>query len=239
MGITEGAKDGPCFFGARRVKGRLLASGGDCSRIPAFGRTAERRHRDRHRRKPVRPMRRRRVAGDRRGGRRQCAHGKLAHRRPQSRRDGAGRGLEQIRTVPSAEWSGVVAIAAGWRRTVALRADGTVVAVGWNNQGQCDVGRWREIVAVAAGDWHTVGLLADGTVVAVGNDVYSQCRVGSWRDVAAIAAGYLHTVGLRTDGTVVAVGSNKSGQCDVDSWRDIVAVAAGSHHTVGLKADGT
>ncbi len=41
-------------------------------------------------------------------------------------------------------------IAAGYRHSVGLRRDGTVIATGENRYGQCDVGGWREIVAVAA-----------------------------------------------------------------------------------------
>jgi len=63
---------------------------------------------------------------------------------------------------------------------VGLRADGTAVAVGLNDYGQCDVSSWSDLVAVSAGDYHTVGLRADGTVVAVGATKYGQCRVSSW-----------------------------------------------------------
>jgi alpha-tubulin suppressor-like RCC1 family protein len=68
-------------------------------------------------------------------------------------------------------------IAAGRRHTVAILSDGSVVAVGDNKSGQCDVADWHDIVAIAAGkvhmatntgNAHTVGLKSDGTVVAVG-----------------------------------------------------------------------
>ena len=36
-------------------------------------------------------------------------------------------------------------IAAGYRHTVGLKSDGTVVAVGDNEYGQCDVSGWRGI----------------------------------------------------------------------------------------------
>ena len=71
-------------------------------------------------------------------------------------------------------------VAAGRWHTVGLEADGTVVAVGYNYFGQCDVGNWTDIVQVAAGRFHTVGLKADGTVIAVGNNDYGQCDVGGW-----------------------------------------------------------
>ena len=65
-------------------------------------------------------------------------------------------------------------IAAGYENTVGLKSDGTVVAVGWNNYGQCDIGGWTDIIQVAAGYGHTVVLKADGTVVAVGYNGYGQ-----------------------------------------------------------------
>ncbi len=130
-------------------------------------------------------------------------------------------------------------IAAGGRHTVGLRSDGTVVAVGWNEYGQCNVSGWRDIVAVAAGWGHTVGLRSDGTVAVVGGNENGQCSVSDWKDIVAIAAGADHTVGLRSNGTVVAVGNNNYGQCSVSGWKNIVAVAAGADHTAGLKSDGT
>ena len=57
-------------------------------------------------------------------------------------------------------WTGVVAVAAGnvhaaantgRSHTVGLRADGTVLATGWNGAGQCDVRSWGDVVGVAAG----------------------------------------------------------------------------------------
>ena len=59
-------------------------------------------------------------------------------------------------------------VAAGFWHTVGLKADSTVVAVGENEFGQCDVGNWTDITRVAAGYVHTVGLKTDGTVAATG-----------------------------------------------------------------------
>ena len=64
-----------------------------------------------------------------------------------------------------------------------LKSDGTVVAVGWTEYGQCDVSNWTGIVAISAGDYHTVGLKSDGTVVAVGNNDYGKCDVSGWTDI--------------------------------------------------------
>ena len=130
-------------------------------------------------------------------------------------------------------------VSTGANHTVALKSDGTVVAVGDNDNGQRDVKDWTDIVAVTAGFSHTIGLKSDGTVVAGGNNDYGQCDVREWTDIVAVAAGVWHTVGLKSDGMVVAVGYNEDGQCDVSGWKDIVAVAAGGRNTVGLKSDGT
>jgi alpha-tubulin suppressor-like RCC1 family protein len=124
--------------------------------------------------------------------------------------------------------------------TVALKTDGTVVAVGNNREGQCKTSGWRDIVAISvAENVHTVGLKADGTVVAVGYNKDGRCNTGGWRDIVAVSAGGNSTVGLKADGTVVVVGSNGSGQCNTGGWCDIVTVFAGGGVTVGLKADGT
>ncbi len=130
-------------------------------------------------------------------------------------------------------------VSAGGMHTVALRTDGTVLAVGYNSSGQCDVDDWQGIVAVSAGYDHTAGLRADGTVVAVGANASGQCDVGEWQDIVAVSAGWSHTVGLRADGTVVAAGRDGFGQCSVSHWQDVVAISAGEDCTFGLRSDGT
>jgi len=133
----------------------------------------------------------------------------------------------------------IMMVAAGDFHTVGLESDGSVVAVGMNDDGQCDVGNWTDITHVAAGYYHTVGVKADGTVVAMGWNEGGQCDVGNWTDITHVATGNFHTVGAKSDGSVVAVGINYDGQCDVGAWTDITHVAAGTCHTVGLKSDGT
>jgi hypothetical protein len=93
---------------------------------------------------------------------------------------------------------------------VGLRADGTVVAAGYNDYGQCTVSGWTDIKRVTASEYYHT-----------------------------IAGGYGHTVGVKTDGAVVTVGHNDDGQCNTYGWTDIVGVAAGNYHTVGLRTDGT
>jgi len=130
-------------------------------------------------------------------------------------------------------------VSAGDFHTVGLKLDGTVVAVGLNSSGQCNVNNWNGVVQVSGGGYHTVGLKSDGTVVAVGYNYYGQCNVNSWTDIAQVAAGGVHTVALKSNGTVVAVGSNGNGQGSVSTWANMTQVSASTNHTVGLKSDGT
>ncbi len=122
-------------------------------------------------------------------------------------------------------------VAAGRLHTVALREDGTVLAAGDDQFGQCQVGDWKDIVYIAAGKYHTLGVREDGTVVAAGDGQFGQCNVEDWTDIVAVAAGDSHTLGLRTDGTVVATGRDSSGKCSLGDWKGIVAVAAGMDHS--------
>ena len=123
--------------------------------------------------------------------------------------------------------------------TVALKADGTVMATGYNAYRECDVSDWKDVVDVSAGYNYTISLKGNGTVVAAGYNEYGQCDVLDWVDIVSVSAGHNHTIGLKADGTVVATGNNASRQCNVSNWKDIVAVSAGHNHTIGLKADGT
>ena len=130
-------------------------------------------------------------------------------------------------------------ISAGGMHSVCLNSSGSVMAVGDNSDGRCNVGSWENIIAISAGYDHTVGLKDDGTVAAVGNNEYGQCDVYDWTNIVAISAGDWYTVGLKSDGTVVATGKNDAGECNLSDWTDIVSISAGMDHTVGLRSDGT
>ncbi len=138
---------------------------------------------------------------------------------------------------------GFVAVAGGDNHSLGLKANGSIVAWGGNNQyGQCDVPAPNTgFVAVAAGTTHSLGLKTDGSIVAWGYNSYGQCDVPAPNiGYVAVAGGASHSLGLKTDGSIVAWGSSSSGQCDVPAPNaDFVAVAAGHHHSLGLKANGS
>jgi len=125
-------------------------------------------------------------------------------------------------------------VAAGRYHTVGLRSDGTVVAVGYNWDGQCNVGDWSGIVQVAAGLLHTVGLRSDGTAVVVGWNDYGQCNVHDWSLGTVMASG-----GLRVSiGPSGAVAAGAQWKVDGGPWHGSGAIQywlSVGQHTVQFK----
>lgn len=132
-----------------------------------------------------------------------------------------------------------VSVASSGRHTAVLLSDGSVVALGDNAYGQCNVSGWSDIVMIAVGRYHTVGLTSAGTVVCTGRGNFGQTSVGTINDAAMISAGEYTTLVLKQDGTVAAFGLNTDLQCDVGSWKDIVYISAGNVHSVGITSAGT
>lgn len=137
-----------------------------------------------------------------------------------------------------AEAARYVAVAAGYEHTVALRADGHVLAVGASEHGQCRVASWEDVLDIACGIRHTVALTADGRCLATGDNTYGQCDVGAWRDIVMVACGERHTVGLTADGHVLTAGDPAEPFCRVEDIRDVISVACLPDATVCIHADG-
>ena len=95
----------------------------------------------------------------------------------------------------------MIAIAAGSFHSLALKADGTVVAWGWDAGGQSSVPiDLTGVKAITAGYSHSVALKDDGTVVAWGDNTYGQLDViEGLANVVAISAGDHHTLALRAN----------------------------------------
>ncbi len=110
-----------------------------------------------------------------------------------------------------------IAVAAGGWHSLGLKADGTIVAWGLNDEGQTTVPAPNtNFIAVAAGTVHSLGLKADGTIVAWGRSFEGQIAVPTPNtNFIAVAAGEYHSMGLKADGTIVAWGWNDDGQTSV------------------------
>ncbi|MBD2862231.1 RCC1 domain-containing protein [Paenibacillus oceani] len=138
-----------------------------------------------------------------------------------------------------------IAIAAGYFHSLALKADGSVVAWGTNNKGQLNVPAVAQsgVVSIAAGYYHSLALRSDGSVVAWGDHTYGQTTVPAEAEsgVVAIAAGAYHSLALKADGSVMAWGLQTNGQSTVpaSATSGVVSIAAGYFHSLALKADGS
>jgi alpha-tubulin suppressor-like RCC1 family protein len=132
----------------------------------------------------------------------------------------------------------VIAIAAGGYHSLALTADGTVWAWGYNVYGQLGDGTFNNstlpvqvqggltnIVEIAAGFYHSLALNNNGSAFAWGNNANGQLGngtltnsnlpiavIGQTEAIKAIAGGGEHSLALLSDGTVWAWGYNAFGQ---------------------------
>lgn len=104
------------------------------------------------------------------------------------------------------DWKDIVAIAAGDWHTVGLKADGTVVAVGYKaDEGYardtlddpCFVSDWKtddedkRVIAIAANRGYTLGLTADGRILATGFTAQDQRPdSGEWNDILRYSEWY-------------------------------------------------
>jgi len=137
-----------------------------------------------------------------------------------------------------------VAVAAGWTHSMALRADGTVIAWGANNVRQTNVpAGLSNVVAIATGVNFCLALKADGTVAAWGHyfdrPVYLPDGLSN---IVAISAGSVahHSLALRADGTLIAWGPYGSfDELEVPpGLSNVAGFAGGGVHNLVLKTDG-
>jgi len=125
---------------------------------------------------------------------------------------------------------GIIALAAGSRHSLALRADGKVLAWGANDKGQ----------------------LGDGTTTdrTLPVEVAQDKKGDAFVDIVAIAAGASYSVALRGDGGVWTWGQNESGELGDGTTTErhapvptgvgrVKAIAARGNHSLALVADGT
>ena len=133
----------------------------------------------------------------------------------------------------------VVQVTGGQFFTVALRADGSVVAFGYDQLGQCDIpSGLSKVTQIASGKYHTLFLMSDGTVRAMGSDANNQIDVpAGLNNVQQIAAGDNFSVALKNDGTIVRWGLDPGGLATPVGLTGIVQIAAGEGHMAALKSD--
>lgn len=143
---------------------------------------------------------------------------------------------ERARLTRTREENPVGVLGVGFYHTVGLRRDGTLAAVGRNDEGQCDVSSWTDVAAVAAGAYHTVALHRDGTVSATGRNEEGQCDVGEWRNVVSVICTDYNTVARLSDGRLVSTGFQAYDM--LAGWTDVTLIGGGSYIVAGVRANG-
>lgn len=131
-----------------------------------------------------------------------------------------------------------IAVSAGGGHGLGLKTDGTVVAWGRNDKGQCNVpGQYTDVIAVAGGWAHSLCLRSNGSIVAWGDNSGGQCNIPSPNGgFVAISAGGYVSLGLRSNGEIESWGA--AGDPPYPNT-NFIAVAAGWSFAMGLKSDGS
>ena len=134
---------------------------------------------------------------------------------------------------PVSGLAGVTEIAPAETHAVALLSNGTVVAWGYNGNGELGDGTTNEsstpvqvkgisnAVQVAASVQHSLALLADGTVLAWGENGYGELGTGT------------------TEGPEECPSPCSMAPRPVPGLTDVVAISAGEEYSLALRANGT
>lgn len=119
-----------------------------------------------------------------------------------------------VRVLPSAAWSGVVAVAADnvhivpdTRRSPSAGPppDWTVLSIGWSGDG-------RSLVVRHAVRWHrALAFLVDGSARATGRRAKGAYEARAWFDFVFVVTGDWQALGLCGIGLVTATGSKRRG----------------------------
>lgn len=119
-----------------------------------------------------------------------------------------------------------------------LRTDGTVIAKGSNDQGQCQVDGSQNVSFVLASPQCSY-VISDGRVFSRGVCLFYK-EIAAWREVVSLAGGARHLLGLRADGRVLQAAERSfvKGPCSAAQWLDLQRVAASGNCSFGLTKEG-
>ena len=121
-------------------------------------------------------------------------------------------------------------VSAGYFHTVGLKKNGSVVACGSNDKGQCDVGKWKNVIQIVATDYNTAALLSDGTVVTCGFNKLPQTK--GWTGIDSICAGSYAVCGINQSGELLYTHSS----CKLEE--SLVDADVSTSYAIGLTYSG-
>ncbi len=177
---------------------------------------------------------------------------------PNDGRDDGASGSDSVTVIIE----GVSQVAGGESHTLALLADGTVWAWGWNGYGALGDGTTTDssvpeevtslsgVVSIAATYGSSFAILSDGSLWAWGSNRDGQIGDGTktnrstpveitaLSDVVAVGGGYKHTLAVLGDGTVWAWGDNGYGQLGDGTYTSRTSPVEVSSISTAVSADG-
>lgn len=131
-------------------------------------------------------------------------------------------------------------IAASGNHSCAIRADGTVVCWGQNDDGQTEAPSGTYTAVTTGGNAftynHSCAIRLEGTVVCWGSnwDGQTEAPAGTYTD---IAAGWNHSCAIRVGGTIACWGDNDVGQLDAPAGT-YTDIGAGALDSCAIRTDG-
>jgi hypothetical protein len=124
--------------------------------------------------------------------------------------------------------------------SIALKADGTVTAWGYDIDGSTEVPPdLSNVVAVAACSYCGLALKRDGRVAAWGSNYQGQTNVPTFNDIVEIEAGYDYCAALRANGDLVIWGDTQLVRPVPANLAGVISFGCGWNFMAALKNDGT
>lgn len=135
------------------------------------------------------------------------------------------------------KWSDIRSIACGINHIAGLKKDGTVVALGERNYGQCNVTEWKDVVSIVCCYNVTYGLTKDGKIYKTHCADYRP-KLLDYRNVTSIYGSGPSFMFTFDGGYILTECRNEYGEGNVENWKDVVSIACANWHTLGLTKDG-
>lgn len=121
--------------------------------------------------------------------------------------------------MPTEDWQGVRAIAAGRSYTLGLCYGGRVLLAGGSAEDRRRVSEWKNIVDIGCGETYAAGLTVEGRVLLTGElarpgkIAVRATETGRWQEVVAMQCGPRHLVAMTESGHVLSCGEDEDRQC--------------------------